>query len=109
MEHANLVSFTCLKALAFDQRFERKDAHDLIYCIKHAPEGLDGAVAAFRKVLTGKHREVIRESLSILRRRFAFVPPPRRPRKLGRLGIKHSIAVCALEAGEGPSGNARER
>ena len=31
VKHANLVSFTCLKALAFDQRFERKDAHDLIY------------------------------------------------------------------------------
>jgi hypothetical protein len=31
-----LVSFTSLKAFAF-QRFERKDAHDLIYCIEHAP------------------------------------------------------------------------
>jgi hypothetical protein len=28
IRHANLVAFTCLKALAFDQRFERKDAHD---------------------------------------------------------------------------------
>jgi hypothetical protein len=27
-----LVSSTCLKAFAFDQRFERKDAHDLVYC-----------------------------------------------------------------------------
>lgn len=34
-KHANLVSFTCLKSFAFDQRFERKDAHDLIYCIEH--------------------------------------------------------------------------
>ncbi|MEJ0094144.1 MAG: antitoxin [Methylocella sp.] len=40
VRHANLVSFTCLKAFAFDQRFERKDAHDLIYCIEHAPRGL---------------------------------------------------------------------
>ncbi len=39
IKHANLVSFTCLKSFAFDQRFERKDAHDLIYCIEHAPEG----------------------------------------------------------------------
>lgn len=49
IEHANLVSFTCLKSFAFDQRFERKDAHDLIYCIEHAAEGLDAVVAAFHK------------------------------------------------------------
>jgi hypothetical protein len=30
VKHANLVSFTCLKAFAFDDRFERKDAHDLV-------------------------------------------------------------------------------
>lgn len=31
IKHANIVSVTCLKSFAFDQRFERKDAHDLIY------------------------------------------------------------------------------
>lgn len=41
IKHANLLSFTCLKSFAFAQRFERKDAHDLIYCIEHAPEQLD--------------------------------------------------------------------
>lgn len=49
IRHANLVSFTCLKSFAFDQRNERKDAHDLIYCIEHAPEGLDAVADAFRK------------------------------------------------------------
>ncbi len=44
IKHANLVSFTCLKAFAFDQRFERKDAHDLIYCIEHAPDGGEAVV-----------------------------------------------------------------
>ena len=48
IKHANLVSFTCLKAFAFDQRFERKDAHDLIYCIEHAPGGIEVAAEAFR-------------------------------------------------------------
>ena len=48
VRHADLVSFTCLKAFAFDQRFERKDAHDLVYCIEHAEEGLDGAARMFR-------------------------------------------------------------
>ena len=58
VKHANLVSFTCLKALAFDQRFERKDAHDLIYCIEHAGEGLDGAAEMFREALQCGHGAV---------------------------------------------------
>jgi len=53
VKHADLVSFTCLKAFAFDQRFERKDAHDLIYCIEHAPDGLGAVVAAFGHAIAG--------------------------------------------------------
>ena len=102
VKHANLVSFTCLKALAFDQRFERKDAHDLIYCIEHAPEGLDGAVAAFRKALTGKHREVIRESLSVLRRRFSEESDVEGYRKDG------PVAVAKFEIGEDDAPDLRE-
>ena len=71
VRHANLVSFTCLKALAFDQRFERKDAHDLIYCIEHAAEGLDAVSGAFRQARDGIHREVIELTLEVLGRRFA--------------------------------------
>lgn len=37
IKHAN--SFTCLKFFAYGQRFERNDAHDLIYCIEHASKG----------------------------------------------------------------------
>ena len=70
VRHADLVSLTCLKAFAFDQRFERKDAHDLIYCIEHAEEGLDGVAQMFRKALKGRYGEVIRNCLSILRNRF---------------------------------------
>ncbi len=71
VRHANLVSFTCLKAFAFDQRSARKDAHDLIYCIEHADEGLDGATHMFREALAGRHGTVVRDCLSILRNRFA--------------------------------------
>lgn len=70
VRHADLVSFTCLKTLAFDQRFERKDAHDLVYCIEHAPEGLDSASEMFRNALEGNHGTVVRDSLTILRDRF---------------------------------------
>ncbi len=71
VKHANLVSFSCLKAFAFDQRNERKDAHDLIYCIEHAPGGMDSVVAAFRAARVGKHGAVIEDALAILRNRFA--------------------------------------
>lgn len=71
VKHANLISFTCLKALAFEQRSARKDAHDLIYCLEHAPEGMDVVAQAFRNEKTGKHGAVIEEALDILRRRFA--------------------------------------
>lgn len=68
---ANLVSFTCLKAFAFDHRNERKDAHDLIYCLEHAPGGVTAAKEQFRKELDGKHAETVRSALDILRKRFA--------------------------------------
>jgi len=102
VKHANLVSFTCLKAFAFDQRFERKDAHDLIYCIEHAPDGLDSAAAAFREAAAGKHGAVIQESLSILRRRFTSEPDLDGYRKDG------PVAVAIFERGEGPDPELRE-
>ncbi|MBP6746657.1 antitoxin [bacterium] len=67
---ANLVSFTCLKAFAFDQRNERKDAHDLTYCLENAPGGVTAAKKQFRKELSGKHAETVRAASEILRKRF---------------------------------------
>lgn len=71
VKHANPVSFICLKAFAYDQRFERKDAYDLIYCIEYIEEGLLGLAHMFREALEGCHGTVIRDCLSILRNRFA--------------------------------------
>ena len=95
VKHADLVSFTCLKAFAFDQRFERKDAHDLIYCIEHAEEGPDGAAQMFREALEGGHGAVIRDCLSILRNRFAGDGEVEGYRKDG------PVAVARFELGEG--------
>jgi hypothetical protein len=102
VKHASLVSFTCLKAFAFDQRFERKDAHDLVYCIEHAPEGLNVVGAAFRDALAGKHGDVVRESLSILRRRFVQEDKVEGFRKDG------PVAVAQFEKGEGDAPDLRE-
>lgn len=72
--YASIVSFTCLKAFAFDHRFERKDAHDLIYCLEHIDGGLDEVIASFAKALAGPHREPILQALDLLRADFAPNP-----------------------------------
>lgn len=102
VKHANLVSFTCLKAFAFDQRFERKDAHDLVYCIEHWPEGFDSAVQMFHNSLKGGHGTVIENSLAILRRRFARDAEVEGYRKDG------PVAVAHFELGEDDEAGQRE-
>ena len=102
VKHANLVSFTCLKAFALDQRFERKDAHDLVYCIEHAPERLDAAAASFRIERGGKHGAVIEEALAILRKRFVSDANTEGYRKDG------PVAVARFEQGEGDEAELRE-
>lgn len=68
--YADIVSFTCLKAFAFDQRGERKDAHDLVFCLENIDGGVPGAAEAFREALEGKHQDAVRAALDILRKRF---------------------------------------
>lgn len=96
VKHASLVGFTCLKALAFEQRNERKDAHDLLYCLEHAAGGLDTAAQRFREQCAGKHREVIAQCLAILRRRFATDEHTEGYRKEG------PVAVAKFEYGDSP-------
>jgi hypothetical protein len=91
---ANIVSFTCLKALAFDDRAERKDAHDLVYCIENAPGGMNSVVGAFRGQREGKHAEVIQSAFVILRNRFATDDGAEGYRKDG------PVAVARFEIGE---------
>ncbi|GGH04743.1 hypothetical protein GCM10007420_21530 [Glycocaulis albus] len=71
IRHADIVSFVCLKAFALDQRHERKDAHDLVYCLKHYEGGPEAAAKAFAAALGGKHREAVGTALHILGKRFA--------------------------------------
>lgn len=102
VKHADIVSFTCLKAFAFDQRFERKDAHDLIYCIENADEGIDAVAAAFRAALGGKHGAVIKAALGILKKRFATDAGIEGYQKDG------PVAVARFELGEGDTEEERE-
>jgi hypothetical protein len=102
VKHANLVSFTCLKAFAFDQRFERKDAHDLVYCVEHAPEGLDAVARSFRQERDGKHGDALRKALATLRKRFARMGETEGYRKDG------PVAVAKFELGESDEPEQRE-
>ena len=94
IRYANLVSFTCLKAFAFVDRFERKDAHDLIYCIEHSAQGMDAVAKTFRAERSGKHGSVVKRALEILRTRFATNGDTEGYRKDG------PVAVARFELGE---------
>lgn len=96
------MSFTCLKAFAYDQRFERKDAHDLVYCLEHASGGIAAAAEAFRTSLAGKHSDVVKSALAILRSRFTEQEGIEGYLKDG------PVAVAKFELGEGDEPEQRE-
>ena len=75
VRHADIVSFVCLKAFAFDDRLEDKDAYDLLYCIENGPGGVAAAAQAFRDAIARtSHGTTIHSALEILRQRFASDP-----------------------------------
>lgn len=70
IRYANIVSFVCLKSMALEGRVERKDPHDLVYCIEHATGGIEAAAAAFREQIQGKHRDAVHRCIGILKKHF---------------------------------------
>ena len=103
VRYADLVSFTCLKAFAFDQRAERKDAHDLVYCLQYAIGGPEAVAAEFRAALATKHKDVIERALHILARRFTDDQHSEGYRKDG------PVAVARFEGFTDDDDNGRER
>ncbi len=69
---ANILSYTVLKILAFQDRHENKDAYDLIYCLLNFGDGPHdaGRVAAESAILD---EEQVIESLRLLAERFESV------------------------------------
>jgi len=102
IRHANLVSFTCLKAFAYHDRFERKDAHDLVYCLENAEGGMEAVAAQFIAARGGKHAAVVESALQVLRSRFASEERVEGYRKDG------PVAVALFELGEGEQPELRE-
>lgn len=68
--YANIVSFVCLKAFAFDHRKEGKDGHDIAYCLEYYEGGLNAVADQFIAALTTEHGSVIEQALNIIRLRF---------------------------------------
>lgn len=92
--HANRVSFSCLKAFAFDDRRERKDAHDLVYCLEYGEGGVEAAIADFTAAAEGPHRQVIIDALRKLQGRFGDDENAEGYRKDG------PVAVAKFEIGD---------
>jgi hypothetical protein len=102
IRHADLVAFTCLKVFAFDDRAERKDAHDLVYCLQYAMPSVDETAQMFVAALRGKHGTVVGDTLHRLRNRFADSADGEGYRKDG------CVAVAKFELGESTDSEERE-
>ena len=69
---AGIVPFLVLKALAFEDRNEPKDAYDLVYCLTYYRTGPAAVAAAFATALRARPDEpLLPAALGILRGRFA--------------------------------------
>lgn len=104
---ANLTSFLVLKALAYEDRFEEKDAFDLVYCLQRATGGPAECGRIFRWHLEEwpdeKH---LPQALAVLRSRFAqlrsdgptsyarFQVDPGDPERVARFRMEAHAAVA---------------
>lgn len=67
---ADASAFIVLKALAYDDRHENKDAADLVHVMRYAGP-LEAVAAQFiEKITSGQHKEAIEAALDALKRRF---------------------------------------
>jgi hypothetical protein len=70
VHYANQLAFTVLKAIAFDQRSENKDAADLIHVLQYG-NPLDTAAKTFAQELKeGAHQDSLAKALDCMRRCF---------------------------------------
>ncbi len=68
---ANVVPFVVLKALAYEDRFEEKDAYDLVYCLMHYGRGPEDVAAQFAdRLALWPDEPLLPRAVEILRTRF---------------------------------------
>jgi len=69
---ANIIPFIVLKVLAYEDRFEQKDAYDIIYCLMYYGEGpQDVATALVTALDRWPDEPLLLKAIGILRTRFA--------------------------------------
>jgi hypothetical protein len=66
------AAFIVLKALAFGDRGEPKDAFDLVYVLQRWPAGIDDVADRLQRHAT-RHEPVVRDALAILERDFEAI------------------------------------
>jgi hypothetical protein len=69
---ANLLPYTVLKVLAFQDRHENKDSYDLVFCLLHFGDGPAAAGEEAARSAVARDPRVT-EALELLRERFAEV------------------------------------
>jgi len=67
---ADVPAFVILKALALDQRQERKDAADLIHVVRYSGSIKEVAALFVERIRSEQHPEAVRDGLAALARRF---------------------------------------
>jgi hypothetical protein len=69
---ANLLPYTVLKILAFQDRHENKDSYDLVFCLLHSGDGPKAAGAEAARSAIARDVDVV-EALELLGERFKDV------------------------------------
>lgn len=71
VRYADAVSFITLKALAMENRYERKDVADLVHVLRYYKGGLEAIADEFAsRLATGKHTLPIQSALAVLNAKF---------------------------------------
>lgn len=90
---ANIVPFIVLKALAYEDRLEEKDAYDLVYCLMHYGGGPEDVAAQFRnRLVRWPNEPLLARAVDILRASFASDPATPGPRKDGPTSYARFLA-----------------
>lgn len=70
MRFADVPAFVILKALALDQRQERKDAADLIHVVMYSGTVKEVAALFVERIRSEQYPEAVQDGLAALARRF---------------------------------------
>jgi hypothetical protein len=90
---ANVVPFIVLKALAYEDRFEEKDAYDLVYCLMHYGRGPANVATQFvDRLAWWPDDPLLPRALGILRTRFASDAQTPGARKDGPISYARFLA-----------------